>query len=567
MSALAALALRLKTRFCVELDLYRWRRETASLKRYKLPCAERRALFCSLFSSVAGAKAEALFAHFLARRGYAVTLVLRGCNRPVERIFRSVLDVRVVYLDTYTDRLERPETEREVAAIFHRAATIQELLDVTVDNVRVGRNVLSWVARKLRVGSIDPANSGHRTLIEATLGESVRTLRGGQAMLAETRPDLALFLERGYTPAGEIFDLCIAAGVDTIQWLGAPQSGTFLFKRYDAANRAYHPLALDAASWREIKAMDWTRELDDLLMARLASHYQTGAWFNRQKLQENKKLKSRAGIVSQLGLDPSKKIAVIFSHILYDATFFYGESLFADYAEWLTETVREAIANPRLNWLVKVHPVNVWRSETDGVPMEQLEAALLRDVFGELPDHVKILPADTDINTYSLFEAIDYGLTVRGTVGMELPCYGIPTVTAGSGRYSGNGFTIDPKTPEEYRAVLAGLHDLGRLTPAETELGRRYAFGTFFLRPIAIDFFDFDFHANDFGLNLFAHNVRVPNAGGEAKDMNAIADWMAGEKTMDFLARDDALGGLAPDGGDSRRHQNTSRNPLGESVA
>ena len=41
-------------------------------------------------------------------------------------------------------------------------------------------------------------------------------------------------------------------------------------------------------------------------------------------------------------LDPERKTAAIFSHILYDATFFYGESLFADYEEWLVEAVRAA---------------------------------------------------------------------------------------------------------------------------------------------------------------------------------------------------------------------------------
>ena len=34
-----------------------------------------------------------------------------------------------------------------------------------------------------------------------------------------------------------------------------------------------------------------------------------------------------------------------------------------------------------------------------------------------------------------LFKVIDYGITVRGTIGIELPCFGIPVITAGTGRY------------------------------------------------------------------------------------------------------------------------------------
>ena len=64
----------------------------------------------------------------------------------------------------------------------------------------------------------------------------------------------------------------------------------------------------------------------------------------------------------------------------------------------------------------------------------------LRRHFGNLPGHVKLMRADTGINTFSLFDVADYGLTVRGTIGMELPCFGIPVVTAGTGRYSGPWF-------------------------------------------------------------------------------------------------------------------------------
>src|SRR5665213_2023901 len=106
------------------------------------------------------------------------------------------------------------------------------------------------------------------------------------------------------------------------------------------------------------------------------------------------------------------------------------------------------------------------------------------------------MAADTDINTFSLFDVADYGLTVRGTIGMELPCYGIPTVTAGTGRYSGRGFTMDPGTPAEYQALLARLHSVPRLDAATVTMARRYAYGTFFLRPAPMTSFRLLYNAN-----------------------------------------------------------------------
>ena len=63
----------------------------------------------------------------------------------------------------------------------------------------------------------------------------------------------------------------------------------------------------------------------------------------------------------------------------------------------------------------------------------------------------------------------------------------------------------------------------------------RLSKSSFFLRPKPIDFFEFDYHANDYGLALFNHNTYVKKGVGEAKDMDAIADWMVESDEMDLI--------------------------------
>ena len=53
----------------------------------------------------------------------------------------------------------------------------------------------------------------------------------------------------------------------------------------------------------------------------------------------------------------------------------------------------------------------------------------------------------SEISTRSIFGVTDYGITIRGSVGFELPCFGVPVLTAGTGFYSGRGFTIDRGGP------------------------------------------------------------------------------------------------------------------------
>src|SRR5207247_2842701 len=178
---------------------------------------------------------------------------------------------------------------------------------------------------------------------------------------------------------------------------------------------------------------------------------------NRQRGQGGKRVKAAEEGREQLGLDPGKKTAVVFSHLLWDATFFYGTDVFDNYEEWLVETVRAACRNPSLNWVIKLHPANIWKVRREDPTADFMEERVLRQRVGPLPAHVKVVRPETDINTYSFFLVMDYCLTVRGTIGMEAPCYVIPVVTAGTGRYSGRGFTVDSRDRDEYLARLAAL--------------------------------------------------------------------------------------------------------------
>src|SRR5208283_4163784 len=152
----------------------------------------------------------------------------------------------------------------------------------------------------------------------------------------------------------------------------------------------------------------------------------------------------------RLSLDPNKKTAFIFPHILWDAALFWGKSLFRDFEEWFVETVRLACANDNLNWVIKIHPANRRVRESGSLQGEYAEVVTLRKYIGKLPPHIVMIPPESEISTYSLFPIIDYCLTVCGTVGIEAARLGIPVLTAGSGPYDHRGFTVDSNSREEY---------------------------------------------------------------------------------------------------------------------
>jgi hypothetical protein len=536
---MSGLISRLRTRLLLELDGWHWRRQASTLKS-SAPSPTKTMLICDLMTTFATSKVQALFAAAMRGRGFRVVVLLPGPYSLLERLYTATGPTEFVYFSDFSAQDDESEYRQQAGDVLNTLIDGAGLLLLEVDGYRIGRNALSLAVRKLRVGTLDFRTTEHREVVEASLFESLRAKQRASRLVEAVRPDLVLFLERGYSPAGEMFDACLLNHVDVVQWLGAPQSDRFLFKRYNLATRGSHPLALAAATWNQIRHAPLEEDVESRVLTKLAANYAGGAWFNRQQLQEGKQIFDRSETLRRLGVTAGRKVAVVFSHILYDATFFYGNSLFPDYETWLIETVRCAIANTHLDWVIKVHPVNVWRSRMDGQPMEQLEARAIANAIGELPSHVRLLPADTDINTYSLFEAIDVGLTVRGTIGMELPCWGVPVVTAGTGRYSGNGFTIDPTSQGEYREVLSRLHLVSRLDAETASLARRYAWGTFFGRPVPVESFVLDFHANTYGLKALTQNTKlaeeVKRSGVLGSDLESIADWMESGRNNDLLS-------------------------------
>jgi len=189
--------------------------------------------------------------------------------------------------------------------------------------------------------------------------------------------------------------------------------------------------------------------------------------------------------------------------------------------------------------VIKSHPGNVWKLKRDGVAGVAGDQAVLEEQLGRLPAHVKFLPADGEVNTFALFGLTDYCLTVRGTIGIEMAAFGIPVLTAGTGRYSHRGFTVDSETREEYLGRLARIQDEPPLTPEQVVLAKRYAHGLFVRRPARFETFRWVYKGiEDLGHPL-DHNVAIEARSLEefarARDIELFCDWALRSQEADFL--------------------------------
>jgi hypothetical protein len=288
--------------------------------------------------------------------------------------------------------------------------------------------------------------------------------------------------------------------------------------------------------------MPWTRDRDRELDDDFDKRY-GNVWALSKRTQSWTTDQPREDVMAALGLDPLKKTAVVYSHILWDANMFYGEDLFADQEEWFVETVRAAAANANVNWIVKLHPANVWKLKREGVEVARDEETTIHEKLGDVPGHVAIVRPESEISTRSIFRLTDYGITIRGSVGFELPCFGVPVLTAGTGFYSGRGFTVDSATPDEYLERLRTIETIPPLSAEQTELARRHAWSLFRLRPTRFTSFlatirplDEMGHPLDHDLEI---RLRTAADTRAADDLRRIGEWLTESRELDYLAGDE----------------------------
>jgi hypothetical protein len=537
-TTLTALPERVRRRAILERDIARLRREHPGLREVgdgDGPVA----LFVSLTEFVYQLKLEGMLGKALQLRGWRpVVLVPPGSWIPRKYLAAFGIE-RFAVLEEHLDDAARAEAADAAAEILEHEPTLADLRDLTFHQAPIGRNVLATVSRALHEGAVDLSDPRVRAKLRELLPRTLEATIAAERLLDTLRPELVLFLERNYAAEAPISDVALVRGTNVVQYVSGPQDDTLVFKRFTRETRREHPRALSQATWEEVRRMPWTKERDAELDEEFAKRY-GNAWALSRRIQGWTSDRPRDEVIDALGLDPAKRTAVLYSHILWDANMFYGEDLFADQEEWFVETVRAAAANPRVNWIVKLHPANVWKLKREGIEGARDEEAAIREAVGQLPPHVAVVRPDSEISTRSIFGVTDYGITIRGSIGFELPCFGVPVLTAGTGFYSGRGFTVDSATPAEYVSRLRSIDEIAPLTPSQIELARRHAYALFRLRPTRFT----SFLATIRPLEEMGHpldhdvEIRVRTRGDleRADDLRRFAEWATKSRELDYLA-------------------------------
>jgi hypothetical protein len=161
-------------------------------------------------------------------------------------------------------------------------------------------------------------------------------------------------------------------------------------------------------------------------------------------IPDDDKVQSPHAALREMGLDAKQPTVCLFVPTLSGPAHCFGPLPFDDNGDWLKKSLSIAAETPSVNFLVKGHPMDADYDVTKLVT--QCEAAYSRH------PNIRFLASDRSLNQVSAI--CDVAVTVSGTPGYELAARGVATIAAGPSRYSDLGFSIQPLTFKDYKALL-----------------------------------------------------------------------------------------------------------------
>lgn len=475
---------------------------------------------------------------------FSLPLLLKGMRgkvltTPQQRLLNGYYGLVGFDLLTIEDYYTRDGLSADLDTAIEALVTFEDFHNFEYNGAPVGQIALSTYSRHFGTGDIDLSKPDVLAYVRKWARMVCATMIAAAELFQQQNIKTLFFTEVFMEEYGAFYYAALHARLNVVRFAGTVRDDAFILQHLSMDNDRIHHSSIDSSTWAQIAKAADDEKIDREFFENFDDRYST-KWHRSRRNQVSEETVDIAEMRQALGVAPDRKVAVIYSHILYDTLFFFGTDLYADYAEWLVKTTQAAIRNPHIDWLVKIHPSNLWRGELGSLLKGQFEEErLIAREIGALPAHVRLVPPDTPYNPYNWFRMADYGITVRGTSGLEMAALGKTVVTAGTGRYEGNGFTLDPATRDEYENLLMRLHEVPDPTPAQVTLARRYAHAIFVRKPFTLSSADVRLRSGVTTLRSSDDLAYFPKPGlGKrlSPDLERFGDWALNASDRDLLS-------------------------------
>ena len=475
----------------------------------------------------------AVLGQYYIYRGHRVSAITSN-NNPIQNKFLKLFNCNLIFLEDLN--IERHNLSDDLNGLVNNLNNFDDIKNFEYKGIPIGKMALSTYSRLNLTGLLELDTKESRDEVKYWISYLLKTVFISEKLLLDRKITMLIFTEVFMEEYGSIYYAALKMNLNIIRMAGTVRDNAIVAQHLTEESDRTHFSSFNDLTWAEILKKPLNQEVKKELEQNFKDRY-GNKWSMSKRNQPNTKILSADDGKKLVNIPTDKKVAIIYSHILYDTLFFNGEDIYKNYADWLVETVKVACMNENLYWLIKIHPSNVWRGEMNSLTEKGKyeEVRIIEKKIGNLPNHIDYIYPDTPVSPYTWLKIADFGITTRGTSGIELGALGKQVLTAGTGRYEDVGFTINSKTIEEYELNLKNLHKL-ESSEESIDLGIRFAYATFCLKPFTLDFLDpkprkgkQEIVSTDDLIYSVKRMTEVPNS------LNRFMEWSFKKSDVDFI--------------------------------
>lgn len=334
---------------------------------------------------------------------------------------------------------------------FKNLKNIDDLLNLKIDKIEVGRAIYENYVRNSNTGYIRKIDFK----ILYFLSECYYLINFTQNLIKNNKYKYIIISERQFIPSNIIFQVSLKLGVKVISRISGPKKiGVSICSSFKNRNKSEIRVGYEMFnSLNKNKKNKYSRlgySMVKKLLDGKVINYDRNISKNYFLNDKNEKMKTE-DFFKITGLNRNKKNCFIFSHNLLDGNLF-GKSriIYYDYLTWLRETLNyiNKLNNDNVNWIIKEHPSDYGFKKMQTNTLNEFNKIITSK-------NIKFFPKN--IKNSVIREVADCVITLSGSVGMEYPCFGIPSINSAGIFYSGYGFTNDFNNKKEYFNYLKNI--------------------------------------------------------------------------------------------------------------
>jgi len=488
-------------------------------------------IICGEFTILYWIQMWLVFCLFFKARNNRIN-VISSRKSHIQNLYFKLLKTNFIFIE---DLHNKKNIDYEYLERIKNLKTFENFKDFNYDNIPYGKMALSTYSRKNTTGTFNLNNKDQKEYLIYWLQYMFSLKKSSDIIINKFNEPIFFFSEVFMEEFGAIYYSALELNKDIIQFFTSSREDSVVIKRRNKTNDREHISAIseELISYFSRK---FPENVNLIVKKNFEDRYSKKWNFSARNIINTSNL-NKDESRKYLKLKKDQKVAVLFNHIFYDTLFYNGEDLYESYANWFIKTIKLACKNKSITWFIKIHPANLWRGEFED--LNQLaykfeEESLVKKHIGKLPKHISFIYPDTKLSPLAWMNLCDYGLTVRGTIGIELAALGKTVITAGSGRYEKANISINPKSIEDYERIILNLHNIKR--EFSQELAIKLAYYTFIMKPYKFEIME------PIKMKGYKNGNHVMNLGFKLKNKKIniqnclkFIDWCENNSSLEFI--------------------------------